>query len=98
MKKQCTRSAVRRIITRRPDEGILEQMSVRVRDNPGKMKLRKELVEHPFGTIKRWMNQGYFLTRGKPKVAAEMSLTAMAYNMKRAMNLTGVQAMLKAIE
>lgn len=98
MKKQCTRSEVRRIIKRRPDEGILEQMSVRVRDNPGKLRLRKELVEHPFGTIKRWMNQGYFLMRGQQKVATEMSLTTMAYNFKRVMNLVGVQSMIKAID
>jgi transposase len=98
IRKKCTRSELKRIMTRRPDEGILEQMAVRVRDNPQKMKLRKAFVEHPFGTIKRWMNQGYFLTRGKSKVAAEMSLTAMAYNMKRAMNILGVQTLLKALE
>ena len=43
------------------------------------LALRKQLVEHPFGTIKQSMNQGYFLMRGLHKVRAEMALTVMAY-------------------
>jgi hypothetical protein len=54
-------------------------------------------VEHPFGTIKRGMNQGYFLLKGIKKVAAEMSLTVMAYNIKRVLNILGVQEMIKAV-
>jgi hypothetical protein len=44
------------------------------------VKLRRELVEHPFGSIKQWMNQGAFLMRRLRKVRAEFSLTALAYN------------------
>jgi len=72
-------------------------MAERLKKNPEKMKLRKQLVEHPFGTIKRGMNQGYFLLKGIKKVAAEMSLTVMAYNIKRALNILGVQEMVKAV-
>lgn len=97
IKKQCTRSDKRRVIKRREDETVLERMALRVRENPGKMKLRKGLVEHPFGTIKRWMNQDHFLMRGKAKVSAEMSLTVMGYNMKRVMNILGIETMLEAI-
>jgi hypothetical protein len=43
----------------------------------------RETVEHPFGTIKQWMNQGAFLMRGSEKVRAEFSLTALAYNLRR---------------
>jgi hypothetical protein len=54
-------------------------MAERVRAHPKKVKLRKCLVEHPFGTIKRHWNQGFFLTRGLSKVGTEMSLTVLAY-------------------
>jgi len=79
------------------DEAILEKMSERVRANPEKMKKRKELVEHPYGTMKRAMVSGYFLMRGIRKVAAEMSLTVMGYNLKRVMNILGVRKMIEAV-
>ena len=58
---------------------------------------RRELVEHPFGTIKQWMNQGAFLMRGLDNVRAEFSLTALAYNLRRALNILGVDAMMVAV-
>ena len=61
------------------------------------MRLRKQLVEHPFGTIKRAWNQGYFLTRGLENVRAEMSLTILAYNLKRVMKILGVPRMTEAL-
>ena len=54
-------------------------------------------TEHPFGTIKQWMNQGAFLTKGLEKVRAEFSLTALAYNLRRAINIRGVEAMVAAL-
>ena len=51
------------------------------------MEQRKALAEHPFGTIKRGMDAGYFLLRGLEKVRAEMSLTVLAYNLKRVINI-----------
>jgi transposase len=65
-----------RSIKRWADEAILEAMAGRIAENPEKVELRKGLAEHPFGTIKRTMNQGYFLMRGLIKVGAEMSLTS----------------------
>jgi Transposase DDE domain len=47
----------------------------------------RETVEHPFGSIKQWMNQGAFLMRGLKKVRAEFSLTALAYNLRRVLNI-----------
>jgi transposase len=97
MKGLCTRNKRGRRITRWIDEAILERMSQRVRANPQKMKKRKELAEHPFGTMKRGMNSGYFLMRGIKKVGAEMSLTVMAYNIKRVINILGVRKMIEAV-
>jgi len=59
-------------------------MARRVREHPDKIKLRQQLAEHPFGTLKRWWSQGYFLCRGLKKVKVEMSLSVLAYNLRRA--------------
>ncbi|MEP6664712.1 MAG: transposase, partial [Verrucomicrobiota bacterium] len=72
-----------RTITREASEHLMEEMAERVKANRGVMKLRKALVEHPFGTIKRGMGMGYFLCKGLAAVRAEMSLTVLAYNLKR---------------
>jgi hypothetical protein len=61
------------------------------------MKQRKQIIEHPFGTMKRSMNQGYFLLRGLPKVRTEMTLTVLAYNLKRVLNLVGVERLLEVV-
>jgi transposase len=97
IKPQCTRNKRVRRITRWVDEAILERMSERVRVNPQKMKKRKELAEHPYGTMKRGMASGYFLMIGIKKVGAEMSLTVLGYNIKRVMNILGVRKMIEAV-
>jgi transposase len=97
IKAKCTRNKRVRRISRWVNEEILERMSERVRVNPQKMKKRKELAEHPFGIMKRGMNSGYFLMRGIKKVAAEMSLTVLGYNIKRVINILGVQKMIEAV-
>jgi hypothetical protein len=76
------------------DEELLEQMEQRVHARPQIMKQRKELVEHPFGTMKRSWNQGYFLMRGLAKVRAEFSLTVLAYNLRRVLNLVAMTRLL----
>jgi transposase len=86
-----------RRITRLAEEWVLDDMERRIRLHPEKLKRRKEIAEHPFGTMKRTMNQGYFLTRGLEKVKAEMSLTVTAYNMKRVLNILGVKRMVQAL-
>jgi transposase len=97
LKAKCTRSKDGRRITRWIYEHVLEEMEARVQDEPDKVKLRKTIAEHPFGTIKRHMDQGYFLMRGLPKVGAEMSLTVLAYNIKRAIKILGVPKMVQAL-
>jgi hypothetical protein len=100
VRRQCTRGQERRKgrrITRWIDEHLLEEMVERVRAKPELMKRRKELAEHPFGTMKRGMNQGYFLLRGLKKVRAEMSLTVLSYNVKRVLNILGVEKLIEAV-
>lgn len=97
LKLQCTRNKGGRRITRWVDEHLLEAMQARVRAEPDKVGLRKQLAEHPFGTIKHSWNQGYFLMRGVEKVRAEMALTVIAYDLKRAINILGVQRMIRAL-
>ena len=62
-----------------------------------KMILRKRTVEHPFGTIKRWMNQGFPLLKGLEKMRGEFGLSVIAYNMKRAISIKGVKELIQAI-
>jgi transposase len=97
VKAQCTRNQAARRLSRWEHEGVLDQMQQRVTAHPEKMKQRKTLSEHPFGTIKRGMEAGYFLLRGLAKVRAEMSLTVLAYNLKRAINLIGVPKLIAAV-
>ena len=72
-------------------------MNARVAAHPEIMRKRKAIVEHPFGTIKRWMNQAYFLMKGLAKVRAEFSLSALAYDLKRVIAIVGVPALLAAL-
>lgn len=93
----CTEHNRGRTIKRLLGEGVPERMGQRLKAHPEKMRLRSQLVEHPFGTMKRGMNQGYFLLRGLKKVAAEMSLTVLCYNLKRALKVMGVGELLGAV-
>ena len=72
-------------------------MAQRLAARPDILDRRREIVEHPFGTIKQWMNQGAFLMRGLDNVRAEFSLTALVYNLRRAVNILGVDAMMAAV-
>ena len=97
LKPQCTRSKGGRRITRWVDEHLLETMEQRVRSRPEVMRQRKQVVEHPFGTMKRWLDAGYFLMRGLEKVRTEFSLTVLAYNLRRVLNLVAVPRLLAAL-
>jgi transposase len=97
LKSKCTRRKTGREVRRWVEEGLLEDMDRRARAEPDKVKQRKSIVEHPFGTIKRSMDQGYFLTRGLSAVRTETSLTMLAYNLKRVMRLKGVQELIAAL-
>lgn len=94
LKEKCTRNKEGRRITRWVDEYILEETQARVQAHPEIMKQRQQLVEHPFGTIKFWWDQGHFLMRGLAKVKAEFSLSTLAYNIRRVLNILGVERLL----
>jgi transposase len=61
------------------------------------MRIRRETVEHPFGTIKSWMGYSHFLTRTIDRVSTEMSLHVLAYNLKRVINIMGMPTLMEAI-
>ncbi len=97
LRSRCTTNQKGRLIYRWDEEHILEEMDQRVTSNPQLMKKRKEIVEHPFGTMKFWNDQSHFLVRGLEKVRAEFSLMTLAYNIKRVINLVGVPSMVEAL-
>ena len=97
LKARCTRNQDGRKLTRWVDEGLLDTMARRLRERRALYAKRKELSEHPFGTMKRGMDQGYFLLKGLRKVRGEFSLTVLAYNQKRVLNLVGVPRLLDAL-
>jgi hypothetical protein len=97
LKARCTRHKEGRRMTRWEHEHILEKRQQRVEANPALMKRRKQLVEHPFGTIKHWHDQGYFLMKGLAKVRAEFSLSTLAYNLRRVVTILGVPCMVRAL-
>lgn len=97
LKAQCTTDRRFHRIKRWEHEAVLERIEQRVKANPLILKLRKQLVEHPFGTIKFWNDQRHFLMRGLEKVKAEFSLSTLAYDIKRALNIVGVKGLIAAL-
>jgi transposase len=97
LKKQCTRNKTNRTITREANEHLMEAMAQRMEAQPWKFKLRKQLAEHPFGTIKRWFGYTHFLLKGLAKVQCEWSLTTLAYNLKRVLNLVSFEKLMAAV-
>ena len=97
LKAQCTPGAQRRI-TRWEHEHLLEAVQQRLDANPQAMRVRRETAEHPFGTLKMRMGATHFLMKRLPKVATEMALHVLAYNLTRVMNIIGVKPLLVAIQ
>jgi transposase len=96
LKARCTKAA-RRMIVRGFHEGAKEVMHQRAMADPIWMKRRRELVEHPFGTMKWAMGNPRFLVRGLDKAKAELALTVLGFNLKRVVNILGVPALLDAL-
>mgnify|MGYP000884839587 CR=1 FL=1 len=97
-KERCTKSKTGRNIMRHVDQDFLDTIDIQTEGNNEKYRLRQEIVEHPFGTVKRGWGAYYFLTKRKVSVTAEMALTFLAYNFKRTMNILGVKEMLRRLE
>jgi len=96
IRSQCTGGKFR-TVSRLENEAVLDRMQARIAKRPGVLDRRRETVEHPFGSIKQWMNQGAFLMRGLEKVRAEFSLTALAYNLRRMLNIVGFADLMAAV-
>jgi len=96
-RSKCTKIWRGRMICRWEHQEILEEMKKRVKANKQKVKLRQQLAEHPFGTLKRGFGQGYLLLKGLRKVGGEASLSVLAYNLKRAINVVGVKRLVSSI-
>ena len=79
-------------------EHVLEAVQERLNANPQAMRQRRETVEHPFGTIKARMGATHFLTKTLPRVASEMALHLLAYNLTRVMNIVGIKPLMAAIQ
>ena len=94
---QCTGTQFR-YVSRLENEAVLDRMQARIAQRREILDQRRETVEHPFGTIKQWMNQGAFLMRGLEKVRAEFSLTALAYNLRRVLNIVGLPKLTAALK
>lgn len=97
LKPQCTRNQGDRTITREDNEALMEAMAARLKAQPEKYALRKQLAEHPFGTIKRWFGYDHFLLKGLAKVRTEWSLITLVYNLKRVLNLVRFQKLMAAV-
>lgn len=93
---RCTNGRFR-TVSRLENEAVLDRMQARLAERPDILDRRRETVEHPFGTIKQWMNQGAFLMRGLEKVRAEFSLTALVYNLRRVLNIVGFSELMAAV-
>ena len=97
LKSKCTTGSERRI-PRWEHEHVLEAAQERLDRDPDAMRRRRETVEHPFGTIKARMGATHFLCKTLPKVAAEMALHVLAYNLTRVLNIMGIKPLLAAIK
>src|SRR5271170_2694507 len=96
IRSQCTGGKYR-TVSRLENEAVLDRMQARLAKRPDVLDRRRETVEHPFGTIKQWMHQGAFLMRGLERVRAEFSLTALAYNLRRVLNIVGFADLMAAV-
>ncbi len=97
IKAQCTTGPERRV-RRWVHEAVIDAMQERLDRDPEKMRVRRQTVEHPFGTIKFWMGATHFLMKTLARVRTEMSLHVLAYNLKRVMRLLGISGMIAAMQ
>jgi len=98
LKSQCSNSNSPRRMARWEHQGRLDRMTDLMTSMPDSMLIRKQTVEHPFGTIKSWMGSTHFLTRRFKNVSTEMNLYVLAYNLKRVIQIMGVKSLIGAMQ
>ena len=96
MRGACTTAKYRRI-GRWEREEVFDRVQQRLDQMPEAGRIRRQTVEHTFGTLKAWMGASHFLTKTLPKVKTEMSLHVLAYNLKRVIQMMGVGPLIEAI-
>jgi hypothetical protein len=84
-------------ISRWEHESVLVAMQDRLDHAPDSMRIRRQTVEHPFGTLKLWMGSAHFLTKTLDRVSTEMGLHVLAYNLKRVMKILGNAGLIEAM-
>ena len=97
LKPHCSKSKTPRRIRRWEHQGEIDPLDDLLESSPEMMLLRKQTVEHPFGTIKAWMGATHFLTRGFKNVGTEMNLHVLAYNLKRMISIHGPEKLIAAM-
>jgi len=97
LKALCTPGVERRV-TRWEHEAVIDALQRRMDLTPDAMRLRRRLVEHPFGTIKAWMGSTHFQMKRLPNVKTEISLHVLAYNLKRVIAILGTKPLIAAIQ
>jgi len=97
LKADCTTGKERRI-KRWEKEHILEAAEAELQKQPEAMRRRKEIVEHPYATIKHCMGATHFVMKRLPNVRAEMSLHVLAYNLRRVINIIGVPKLMAELQ
>ena len=97
IKTQSTPSDYRRI-SRWEHEAVTDAAEARLERAPEVMQVRRQTVEHPFGTLKAWMGTTPLLCKTLPRVRTEMSLSVLAYNIRRLLSLFGVVGLVEAIQ
>ena len=97
LQAKCTTGNAKRI-KRWEHEDVLDHANAELKKNPDAMRQRKKIVEHPYGTIKHWMGSAHFLTKQLLNVKTEMSLHVLAYNLRRAINILGVPAIVAKLQ
>jgi transposase len=79
-------------------EHVLEAAAAELKKHPDAMRQRKQIAEHPYGTIKLWMGSTHFLMKRLPNVQTEMGLHVLAYNLRRAINILGVPKIMEQLQ
>jgi BMFP domain-containing protein YqiC len=97
LQAKCTTANAKRL-KRWEHEAVLDAADAELKKQPDAMRQRKQMVEHPYGTIKHWMGSTHFLMKRLPNVQTEMSLHVLAYNLKRAINIVGVPAIIAKLQ
>ena len=98
MKQFCTRNERGRIIDRSEYQETVDRNNARVINEKERYLLRQQIVEHPFGTIKRAWGYYYTLLKGKEKVNAEFAIIFTVYNLRRSVSILGVNELVKRLK